>query len=64
MNDVKMKIRGNWNVLKGKAKKEWAHLTDDDLQYAEGQEDVLLGNLQRKTGETMETIGNWINKNV
>ncbi len=35
----------NWNLLKGELKKKYGKLTDNDLAYAEGEEDKLLGNL-------------------
>jgi uncharacterized protein YjbJ (UPF0337 family) len=47
---IELKIKGNWNELKGKLKERYAELTDDDLMYAEGQEDQLLGQIQKKTG--------------
>jgi uncharacterized protein YjbJ (UPF0337 family) len=47
---LELKIRGNWNELKGKLKEKYAELTDDDLVYVEGQEDQLLGKIQKKTG--------------
>lgn len=56
------KIRGNWNILKGKVKQEWADLTDDDLDYAEGKEDELLGRIQRRTGKTKEQVQDFIDK--
>lgn len=60
MSAFKDKIRGKWNVMKGKLKEEYAELTDDDLTYQEGQEDQLLGTIQKKTGETKEAIKDWI----
>lgn len=54
MNDLKMK--GNWNVTKGKLKQKWADLTDDDLQYVEGKEEELIGRIQKKTGESREAV--------
>lgn len=29
----KDKVKGNWNIAKGKIKQEWGELTDDDLDY-------------------------------
>jgi uncharacterized protein YjbJ (UPF0337 family) len=52
----KLQIKGNWNVLKGKAKQAWADLTDDDLQYVEGQEDELVGRIQKRVGKSREEI--------
>ncbi|MBS0012275.1 MAG: CsbD family protein [Bacteroidales bacterium] len=58
----KLEIKGNWNELKGKIKQKFAQLTDDDLQYAEGKEEELLGRLQKKTGKTKEQLIEEINK--
>jgi uncharacterized protein YjbJ (UPF0337 family) len=62
MSAVNDKLRGNWNSIKGKLKEEFAVLTDDDLMYEEGQEDQLLGAIQKKTGQTKEAIKSWIDK--
>lgn len=61
-NSFLLKVKGNWNELKGKIKQQYADLTDDDLLYAEGKEDELLGRIQQKTGKTKEEIKNWIDK--
>ena len=58
----KLQIKGNWNIIKGKLKKQYADLTDDDLTYDEGREDELLGRLQKKTGDTREEIIKRINE--
>ncbi len=52
----KLEIKGDWNIIAGKLKQQWAKLTDDDLQYAEGKSDELIGRLQKSTGETKESI--------
>lgn len=52
----KDKLKGNWNIAKGKIKQEWGDLTDDDLDYKEGKEDELLGRIQKKTGESKERV--------
>ena len=54
MNTLEMK--GNWNIIKGKLKQRWARLTDDDLQFAEGKENELIGRIQKRTGETRENV--------
>ncbi len=56
MSSTTQLIKGNWNELKGKIKKEYADLTDDDLLYAEGKEDELLGKLQQKLGKTRAEV--------
>lgn len=44
-------FKGKWNQVKGKLKQKYGELTDDDLKYAEGKSDELLGRLQEKTGK-------------
>lgn len=56
-----LEIRGNWNELKGKLKKKYADLTDDDLMYEEGHEDELIGKLQKKLGRTEREIREGLN---
>ena len=51
-----LEIKGDWNIAKGKLKQKWAQLTDDDLQYADGKCDELLGRIQKRTGETLEAV--------
>ncbi len=53
---TKLEIKGNWNEVKGKLKQQYADLTDDDLLFAEGKEEELLGRIQQKTGKTKEQI--------
>lgn len=49
-------IKGNWNELKGKLKKKFAVLTDNDLMYEVGQEDELYGKLQKKLGKSKSEL--------
>jgi uncharacterized protein YjbJ (UPF0337 family) len=49
-------MKGSWNELKGKLKQQYANITDDDLLYAEGQKDIMLGKLQLKLGKTKEEL--------
>ena len=51
-----LEVKGNWNITKGKLKQKWAKLTDNDLEFAEGKEDELVGRIQKRTGETREAI--------
>ncbi len=50
----KLTIKGNWNEVKGKLKQKYADLTDDDLTFAEGKEDELLGRLQQRLGKSKD----------
>ncbi len=52
----KLEIKGDWNQAKGKLKQKWGELTDNDLVYAEGQEDELIGRIQKRTGQTREAV--------
>ena len=38
-NDIEWIYEGKWNEIKGKLKQKYGDLSDDDLLYAEGQED-------------------------
>ena len=45
-------IKGNWNEQKGKLKQKFSNLTDNDLMFAEGKKEEMLGKLQVKLGKT------------
>jgi len=51
-----LQFKGEWNELKGKLKQKYAQLTDDDLMYAKGKEEELLGRLQKKLGKKEEEV--------
>jgi uncharacterized protein YjbJ (UPF0337 family) len=53
---MKLQMKGNWNEVKGKLKQKYGQLTDDDLTFAEGKEDELLGRLQKKLGRTKDEL--------
>ena len=53
---TKLQIKGNWNEIKGKLKQKYGELTDDDLTFAEGKEDELLGRLQQRLGMRKEDV--------
>ncbi len=53
-----LEIKGDWNIIKGTLKQKWAKLTDDDLKYAEGKSNELIGRIQKRTGETREAVEN------
>ncbi len=57
-----LKLKSNWNTLKGKLKQKYGDLTDDDLAYVEGKEDEFLGNLQEKLGKTKEELAGELRK--
>lgn len=49
-------LKGNWNEQKGKLKQKFATLTDDDLLFAEGKKDEMLGKLEIKLGKSKEEL--------
>ncbi len=57
----KLQIKGSWNEMKGKIKKAYGDLTDDDLIREDGKDDEMLGKLQRKTGKSRDELVKWIN---
>jgi len=56
----KLQFKGEWHELKGKLRQKFAELTDNDLDCAEGQEEELLGYLQKKLGKSQEEIAKLI----
>jgi len=49
-------LKGNWNEQKGKLKQKFAILTDNDLMFADGKKEEMLGKLQIKLGKTKEQL--------
>ena len=47
-------LKGNWDEQKGKLKQKFAQLTDDDLLFAEGKKEEMLGRLQVKLGKSKD----------
>jgi uncharacterized protein YjbJ (UPF0337 family) len=48
--------KGNWKEIKGRLKQKFAMLTDNDLLFAEGKKDEMLGKIQVKLGKTKEEL--------
>lgn len=53
---MKLQIKGTWNEVKGKLKQKYGQLTDDDLAFADGKEDEMLGRLQKRLGRTKDEL--------
>jgi uncharacterized protein YjbJ (UPF0337 family) len=60
--ETKLSLKGNWNVTKGKLKQTYGQLTDDDLTFVEGQEDELVGRIQKKVGASTAEIRHLLEK--
>ena len=56
----KMEVKGNWNEWKGKLKKEYGDLTDDDLAYEDGKDEEWWGRIQKKTGKAKDDLVKWL----
>jgi uncharacterized protein YjbJ (UPF0337 family) len=55
-------LEGNWDEQKGKLKQKFAALTDNDLLFAEGKKEEMLGRIQVKLGKTKEELFKIIGK--
>jgi len=53
-------LQGQWNQVRGQLKKKWGQLSDDDLRFANGNIDQLVGRIQTKTGEAREAIEQYL----
>lgn len=49
-------LKGNWEEQKGKLKQKFAALTDNDLLFADGKQEEMIGRLQKKLGKTKEEM--------
>lgn len=59
------RIEGNWKTFKGRAKQQWAQLTDDDINMVEGRREELEGRLQKQYGYAKDRarseVDSWLN---
>ena len=53
---ITSEIKGNWEEQKGKLKQKFAILLDNDLLFAEGKKEEMLGRLQIKLGKSKEEL--------
>lgn len=62
----KENFKGLWNEMKGKMKKNWGKLTDNDITEIDGRYDELSGRLQKYYGyteaEAKRTIEEFLDK--
>ena len=56
-----LNLKGSWDEAKGKLKQQYAQLTDQDLDYADGKGDELVGRLQQKLGKGKKEIIKMLN---
>lgn len=59
-------IEGSWNEFRGKAKRQWGKLTNDDLDEIDGRRRELEGILQKQYGYGQEVakeeVESWLRK--
>jgi len=55
-------LKGSWKELSGNVKAKWGDLTDDDLQEADGDREVLEGKIQSRYGKTKEDARNEVDE--
>jgi uncharacterized protein YjbJ (UPF0337 family) len=58
---TRQKWEGRWDQLKGKARKLWGQLTDNELEKAKGNFQQVVGIIKERTGETEEEIERKLN---
>jgi uncharacterized protein YjbJ (UPF0337 family) len=54
MSTTAFKLAGTWEEVKEKLKEVNLDLTDEDLEYQPGQEEILLERLSSKLGKNKE----------
>lgn len=47
-------FEGKWEEVKGRMKKAWGKLTDDDLKVIEGNHQEIYGKLQKHYGYSVD----------
>ena len=52
----KLEFKGKWHEVKGKLKQAYGDLTDDDLKHEEGQDEELMGRIQKRLGKTRDDV--------
>lgn len=53
---MKLKWEGRMDQLRGKARKIWGVLTDDELDQAKGDYERTIGIIKEKTGVAAEEV--------
>jgi uncharacterized protein YjbJ (UPF0337 family) len=52
-------LKGEWSQLKGRIRKRWGKLTDDDLDQIAGDREILVGKLQERYGRGRGQVERW-----
>ena len=59
--DQRLRLRGDWNLLKDKLQQTYTHLTDEDLTYVEGKGHELVSRLKAKLGKRKRQVIKMLN---
>ena len=57
----KDQIQGSWDEFKGRVKRAYAELTEDDFTRADGSRDKLIGIIEKRFGDAKEKISEKLN---
>src|SRR6516165_4121230 len=55
-------LQGQWEHVRATLKKKWSQLTDEDLKFAHGNVDQLVGRIHQRTGEAREAIEQYLDQ--
>jgi uncharacterized protein YjbJ (UPF0337 family) len=53
---TKLELKGSWNEAKGRLKQKYGNLSDDDLKFAEGNEEELFGRTTDDIRDEIEAL--------
>lgn len=53
-------MQESWNELRGRIREKWGQVTDSELDIAAGNIERLIGLVERKTGESRESIDQFL----
>jgi uncharacterized protein YjbJ (UPF0337 family) len=59
--DQRLRLKGDWNLLKDKLQQTYTQLTDEDLTYVEGKGHELVSRLQAKLGKRKRQVVKLLN---
>jgi uncharacterized protein YjbJ (UPF0337 family) len=55
-------MEGQWKQMRGAVRRQWAKLTDDDVEYIAGRKDQFVGRLQERYGIMSEVAETQLNE--
>lgn len=59
--EQRLRLRGDWDLLKGKLQHAYTQLTDEDLAYVEGKGHELVSRLQARLGKGKRQVVKMLN---